>query len=223
MKNLIFVFTFMIVCSVAFGQDTTETVTDIDGNVYRTVKIGTQTWMAEDLKVITFKNGAPIDNILGVDVGTPSWRYATSGAYCWYNNNVGSKKTYGALYNWSAVNSGVLAPKGWHVPSIDEWKVLIEFLGGEKVAGGKLKEAGTDHWHTPNTGADNSTGFTALPGGGRLESLNFTAIGYKGWWWSSTKKNLFNSYFVGISYAKSEIGISTISSSTGLPVRCIKD
>lgn len=223
MKNLALLFSFFIMCSISFGQDKNQTVTDIDGNVYHTVKIGTQTWMVENLKVTTYNNGAPIMNIPGIEVGKLSWEYTIDGAYCWYNNNIVSKKTYGALYNWEAVNSGVLAPKGWHVPTIEEWKVLIEFLGGEKTAGGKLKESGTNHWTTPNTGADNSSGFTALPAGGRLDSWNFLAIGYKGWWWSSTKKNIFKSYFVGISYKSTEVGISKITTSSGLSVRCIKD
>lgn len=221
-KSFLFIIS-MIMFFVTYGQDTTATVADIDGNVYRTVKIGTQTWMKEDLKVITYRNGAPINNIPGIEVGTPSWIKATDGAYCWYNNNISSKKNYGALYNWTAVDKGVLCPKGWHVPTIEEWEVLFVFLGGEKVAAGKLKEAGTDHWTKPNTGADNSSGFTALPGGGRLEPYDFIAIGYKGWWWSASKKNIFKSHYVAISYAQAEVGKSTIKTSTGLSVRCIKD
>jgi len=223
MKYLILSYIFLLVCVVAYGQDSTATVTDIDGNVYRTITIGTQTWMAEDLKVTTLRNGAPITHITGNEAGTLSWEHATTAAYCWYNNNINSSKTYGALYNWAAVSTGVLAPEGWHVPSIDEWRVLIKFLGGEKVAGGKLKEVGTAHWAAPNTGANNSSGFTALPGGGRVMSFDFFAIGHKGWWWSSTKKNLFKSYFVGLSYGQTEIGISKINTSAGFSVRCIKD
>lgn len=223
MKTIVFICVFMIECFVTYGQDTTEMVTDIDGNVYRTIKIGAQTWMAEDLKVTTYRNGAPIDYIPGEELGKRSWEKALSGAYCWYNNNESSGKTYGALYNWEAVNSGVLAPKGWHVPSLEEWKVLIEFLGGEKNAGGKLKEVGTDHWTTPNGGADNSSGFTALPGGGRQETFDFLAIGYKAWWWTSTKKNLLKSYYIQVNYKLPTVNIYTIENFSGLSVRCIKD
>jgi uncharacterized protein (TIGR02145 family) len=223
MKNLSFLFVFMFMSIMTFGQDTTATVTDIDGNIYHTVKIGNQTWMVEDLKVTTYNNGVPIQNITGNEIGKLSWYNDYSGAYCWYNNNIVSKNTFGALYNWTAVSKGVLAPKGWHIPTIEEWKVLIEFLGGEKIAGGKLKEAGTIHWTTPNTGADNSSGFTALPGGGRMDPYDFLAAGTKGWWWSSSKKGLIKSYYIGISYKLAEVGISTINTNTGFSVRCIKD
>jgi uncharacterized protein (TIGR02145 family) len=141
----------------------TNTVTDIDGNIYHTVTIGTQVWMVENLKTTKYRNGDPIPNVTG-----NAWAALTTGAYCWYNNDAATyKATYGALYNWYAVaDSRNIAPTGWHVPTDAEWTTLTTFLGGESVAGGKLKETGTNHWTSPNTGATNETGFTALPGGG---------------------------------------------------------
>ena len=116
-----------------------------------------------NLKTTKYNDGTSIPNV----TNDTSWSNLTTGAYCWYNNDVSYKNPYGALYNWYAVNTGKLAPKGWHVPSDAEWTTLITYLGGESIAGGKLKEAGTTHWLSPNTEATNSTGFSALPGGRR--------------------------------------------------------
>jgi len=215
---------FFILSSIhAFGQDSTETVTDIDDNIYHTVKIGTQTWMLEDLKVTTLNNGAPIQNIPGNEVGALSWDGDAAGAYCWYNNSIASKKTYGALYNWYVVETGVLCPQGWHVPSTEEWQILIDYLGGVKLAGGKMKEIGTSHWKTPNKGADNSSGFTALPGGGRLKVFGFGTIGETSWWWTSTKKNIFNANVIALTYKSSEAIINAREHNSGYSVRCVKD
>lgn len=144
-------------------SDCPPTVTDYDGNVYQTVLIGDQCWMMENLKVTHYRNGDPIPHVTdGV-----TWGNLTSGAYCNYNNDEGNVATYGRLYNWYAVDdSRNIAPAGWHVPSDAEWQTLVDYLGGDAVAGGKMKEAGTTHWASPNTGATNESGFTALPGGG---------------------------------------------------------
>lgn len=144
---------------------------DQDGNSYKTVTIGSQTWMAENLKAITLNDGTPLLD-----------------SYCWYNYDVTSNKAdYGALYSWGSLTSGKLCPAGWHVPSMDEWQVLINYLGGSDVAGGKLKETGIKHWLSPNTYATNETGFTALPGGRRYINYgNFLDAGKYGFWWSST-------------------------------------
>ena len=139
------------------------TVVDIDGNVYNTVTIGTQVWMVENLKTTKYRNGDAIPNV----TGNASWVALSTGAYCWYNNDAATyKATYGALYNWYAVgDSRNIAPSGWHVATDSEWTTLSTFLGGESIAGDKLKEIGTSHWLSPNTGATNSNGFTAFPGG----------------------------------------------------------
>jgi uncharacterized protein (TIGR02145 family) len=125
------------------------TVTDIDGNVYHTVKIGTQVWMVENLKVTKFNDGTAI--LLAPD--SSSWSNLTTSGYCWYNNDAPAyKHTYGALYNWNTVKTGKLCPVGWHVPGNDDWATLIGYLGGESAAGYNLNEAGTSHWQSPMWG-----------------------------------------------------------------------
>ena len=138
-------------------------VTDIDGNVYQTVTIGTQVWMVENLKTTRYIDGTAIP----LDTNSSTWGGLTTPGYCWYNDSAIYGNTYGALYNWYAVNTGKLAPAGWHVPTDSEWTVLTTYLGGETVAGGKLKDTGTTYWQSPNTGATNASGFLALPGGFR--------------------------------------------------------
>ena len=161
-----------------------QTVTDINGNVYKTVTIGTQTWMAENLKSTKYNNGIPI--LLVTD--NTEWASLQSGAYCWYNNDDENRNEYGALYNWYAATNN-LCPTGWHVPNASDWITLISFLG-DSIAGGKLKEIGTLHWYSPNTGATNETGFTAKPGGERNENGSFNNKGYHAMLWSSTTTTL---------------------------------
>jgi uncharacterized protein (TIGR02145 family) len=172
-----------------------QTVTDIDGNVYKTVTIGTQTWMAENLKTTKYNDGTPIPLVADTmvvramgrkPVSVPLWIVVGSGAYCWYYNiKIAAYHVYGALYNRIAVNTRMLCPTGWHVLGIDEWTTLTNYLG-DSIAGGKLKENGTVNWHYPNTGATNESGFTALPGGWRDENGVYQEIGYQGVFWSST-------------------------------------
>ena len=157
-----------------------ETVTDIDGNTYKTVKIGNQIWMAENLKVTHYRNGDIIPNV----TNNFEWAYLSTGAWCVHDNDGSYANTYGYLYNWYAVNDiRNIAPEGWHVPTDEEWKELEMYLGMSQTEaddtgyrgtneGGKLKEAGTTHWETPNTGATNETGFSALPGGCRSNQHN---------------------------------------------------
>ncbi len=117
-----------------------------------------------------------------------AWSSLSTPAYCWYDNNPATyRETYGALYNWYTVNTGMLCPIGWHVPTDAEWEILTDYLGGESVAGGKLKEIGTTHWVSPNTGATNETGYTALPGGERSFNGNFDTVSGVGNWWGSSE------------------------------------
>eukprot|EP00825_Cyclidium_porcatum_P010076 TRINITY_DN15162_c0_g1_i1.p1 TRINITY_DN15162_c0_g1~~TRINITY_DN15162_c0_g1_i1.p1 ORF type:complete len:564 (+),score=55.59 TRINITY_DN15162_c0_g1_i1:400-2091(+) len=135
------------------------TVTDYDGNVYDTIHIGTQIWMKQNLKTTHYKNGTAITY---PGANNTAWQNNTNGAYAWYNNNEATyKNTYGALYNWYAVNTGMLCPTGWHVPTDAEWTTLTTYLGGEFIAGTKLKA--TTLWESPHTIATNETGFTAFP------------------------------------------------------------
>jgi len=156
---------------------------DFDGNYYHTVVIGTQTWMVDNLLVTHFRDGTNIPNV----TDNTAWAGLTTPGYCWYNNDFATyKATYGALYNWYTVSTGNLCPVGWHVPSDAEWTTLGTFLGGDNIAGSKLKEVGTNHWSSPNTDATNETGFTALPGGARYETGNFSNISFGCYLGSST-------------------------------------
>ncbi len=208
-------------------------VTDIDGNIYKTIKIGNQCWMAENLKVTKYRNGDAIPNV--TDGST--WSNMTTGAYSNYDNNTNNVTTYGKLYNWYAINdSRNIAPEGWHVPSDAEWKVLEMFLGMSQIEadatawrgtdeGGKLKEIGTSHWLSPNTGATNTSGFCALPGGYRDFDSNFTSLGYYALFWSTTEINVdyTSARCLGCTY--SEIGRHKegYSNRDGFSVRCVKD
>lgn len=150
-----------------------EKVIDIDGNIYQAVKIGKQLWLAENLKVIHYRNGDPIQHIID-DI---QWHNGGFGAYCNYGNDQTNATIYGCLYNWYAVNDKRnICPSGWHIPTEAEWTVLVNYLGGDSIAGGKMKEAGTIHWESPNTGAINISGFSALPGGGRFYIIIYLLI-----------------------------------------------
>ncbi|MBP7102081.1 MAG: fibrobacter succinogenes major paralogous domain-containing protein [Bacteroidales bacterium] len=195
------------------------TVTDIDGNTYKTVKIGTQTWMAENLKVTKYNNGIIIPNVTDGN----RWYGLTSGAYCNYNNSPSNVATYGRLYNWYAVKSGKLCPTGWHVATDAEWMTLINYLGGEEVAGNKLKETDTIHWHSPNTGATNESGFTALPGGCRDMDGTFKLIGLSGWWWSATQFADLGAISHYISYYYGSVEFNYDYQQYGYSVRCVKN
>ncbi|MFH1894133.1 MAG: FISUMP domain-containing protein, partial [Candidatus Zixiibacteriota bacterium] len=200
------------------------TVTDIDGNVYQTVTIGTQVWMMENLKVIHYRNGDPIPHV--TDGGT--WVGLTTGAYCAYNNDENNVATYGRLYNWYAVgDSRNIAPAGWHVPSDAEWQTLVDYLGGNRVAGGKLKEAGTTHWLSPNTGANNESGFSALPGGSRLDGgLSFLGMGVVAHFWSSTLGGLGGIVYhrtLGFGYSEIYHSFGSHHKLFGFSVRCVRD
>ena len=214
-------------CKKDEANNNPASITDKDGNVYTSVTIGTQTWMVENLKTTKFNDGNQITN--GTD--NTAWSSLTNALYCWYDNDISRKTPYGALYNYSTVASGKLCPDGWHVPSNTDLNTLISFLGGEGVAGGKLKESGTAHWQAPNSGATNEYGFTALPGGKR-ESVDggvgggFGSIGQIGWYWAIDKSGSGTTlrYLFNLSTSL------TLSPSTydaaktmGCAVRCMKD
>ncbi|MCX6257588.1 MAG: fibrobacter succinogenes major paralogous domain-containing protein, partial [Bacteroidia bacterium] len=152
------------------------------------------------------------------------WYNLTTPGFCWYNNDLQYKNTYGALYNWYAVNTGNLCPTGWHVPSDAEWTQLTDFLGGENVAGGKLKETGTTHWSSPNTGADNSSGFSALPGGARADDGTFNDLSHTDDLWSATEYIALTAWTRDLRYNNAHVGLSCYyGKSFGFSVRCIKD
>ena len=202
------------------GAVANGTVIYVDGNVYHTVAIGTQVWMVENLKTTKYNDGAAIPLVTD---GT-AWAALAAPGYCWFNNDSSSNKnTYGALYNWYTVNTGKLAPTGWHVPTDSEWSVLTTYLGGESVAGGKLKEAGTAHWNSPNTGATNETGFSALPAGCRLPTGSFYEIDNFGGWWSSTVAYTTSTWGRYVAYNLALVDRSTSPKKQGFSVRCVRN
>lgn len=204
---------------VSFKTIEADTV-DIDGNVYNKVTIGTQVWMKENLKTTKYRNGDLIGTttpatleVISQDNPKYQWAYA---------GNESNVATYGRLYTWfAASDSRKVCPTGWHVPTDSEWTTLITYLGGE--AGSKLKEAGTSHWISPNTGATNTSGFTALPGGLRQEGGAFGDIGSDGYWWSSTEGGPISAWSRTIHNNNSNANVSSTPKSIGYSVRCLRD
>jgi len=197
-------------------------VADADQNIYRTVKIGDQIWMAENLKATHFNDGTAIVE----EQDAADWIALASAAYCWYaNDETTNKPLYGALYNWYAASAANLCPTGWRVSSDEDWTTLTTTLGGESVSGGKLKEAGTTHWLAPNTGADNSSGFTALPGGYRYRlDGTFADAGKLSYWWTSTEYTYDNTkgYYREMFNDQASIARDGAFKTAGKYVRCIK-
>jgi uncharacterized protein (TIGR02145 family) len=202
---------------VVFGDD----ITDVDGNKYRTVIIGNQEWMAENLRTTKYNDGSSIPII----VDNNTWINLESDAYCWYGNNKeSSDNDYGAIYNWYAVNTGKLCPAGWHVPTDDEWSILVDYVGDFSNAGGKLKETGFDHWENPNVGATNEHGFSALPAGRRIRpDGEFFGIGTHCLFWSSSDDGESNGYCRGIYAVNERVNSYGFNKVEGMSVRCIKD
>jgi uncharacterized protein (TIGR02145 family) len=199
------------------------TMTDHEGNIYRTIKIGFHTWMAENLRTTKFNDGIAIPEI---NRFSGWWTNKPDPACCWYNGDITQKATYGALYNGYAVNTGKLAPKGWHIPSKDEWTALVNNLGGEKNAGYKLKEAGKTHWKIADVKVDNGSGFTAIPGGFRSGDYEFFHMGELTSWWSSTPfEPIDNNWYCQLVYNDlfGSVSISNSSRIMGYSVRCVKD
>jgi uncharacterized protein (TIGR02145 family) len=228
MKNLVnlSVFSILIFSSILYSctkDDSGNIVKDADGNVYTSVTIGTQVWMVENLKTTKYRNGDPIPNVTDLH----QWANITTGAYTWYDNDISNKNPHGALYNWFAVNDNRhIAPEGWHVPTYDDWAKLIEFLGGNDVAGGKLKENGFDYWESPNTGATDEKGFAGL-GSGSATAFGtikvFSSLNLFCAWWSTTECDNFQANKLHLHYDASYAWLETGIKIDGFSVRCIKD
>ncbi|MBI5010765.1 MAG: hypothetical protein HZB98_14215 [Bacteroidia bacterium] len=202
---------------IVFNPDLVyDEVSDIDGNKYKTIQIGTQIWLAENLRTGRYNDGTEIPQVSY----SSRWSALSTGALCWYDN---SNITYGALYNWYAVSSGKLCPSGWHIPSDEEWTTLTTFTGGTETAGNKLKEKGTLHWTSPNSGATNSSGFTALPGGYRYYSGAYNAGKRYGFWWTSTESNSLSAFARDLYYGYAYIDKISSDKRSGASVRCVKD
>ena len=215
--NLLLLFTF---CCSALVNLFSQTVRDIEGNVYKTVTIGNQTWMAENLRTTKYRNGDGINNI----TDAPAWATFASGAWCYYNNYAGFDTKYGKLYNWYAVNdSRNIAPAGWHVATKYEWDALISSYGGATLAGGPLKETGFQSWNSPNKGATNESGFTALSGGIRYKAT-FMFLGTHGMFWTATSSSESMAWYGGM-YHDGTYAITSdlFDKYSGFYVRCVKD
>jgi uncharacterized protein (TIGR02145 family) len=205
----------------------TGIVNDIEGNTYTTIGIGSQIWMAENLKTTRYNDGTAIPNIT-IDA---TWAALTSGAYCDYDNNIANSEIYGRLYNWyvaASDNPKKVCPVGWHVPDWAELSILPNIHEGYSVTGGKLKEIGTIHWNRPNTVATNETGFTALPGGHRDYSGTFNSIGNYGFWWSSTDYHQptygLSAWSINLSFNNGDLNAGYSNSRReGFSIRCLKD
>ncbi|MBN2610809.1 MAG: fibrobacter succinogenes major paralogous domain-containing protein [Bacteroidales bacterium] len=193
---------------------------DADSNIYEVDTIGSQIWISENLKTTRYNDGSNIPLISDIS----GWSTRIAPAYCWYNNEEAIYKSqYGALYNWYTINTNKLCPTGWHVPTDADFTTLITFLGGDTIAGGKLKEAGTTHWISPNTGATDEYGFTALPGGYRRYNGVFAYVGYYGYWWGSTSVNADNAWDRNLNYNHDDMIRENSNKKCGFSVRCLKD
>lgn len=201
---------------VFYGQSSPgNTVTDIDENVYSIVSIGSQEWLGQNLRTTRLNDGTAIFN--------PTSNYDTiqvTPSYVWYENDITNKNPYGAMYNWYVSILDNICPTGWHVPSETEWNTLVNYAGGDNDAGGKLKETGTAHWDTPNTGATDEYGFTALPGGSLINS-DFTDLHRRGYHW---ERNLTgNKYWRLMRNDNTKVVRWHTSAGTYISIRCIKD
>lgn len=196
------------------------------------VTICTQTWATNNLDVTTYSDGTVIPQVSD----PTAWANLTTGAWCYYNNDVAYNATYGKLYNWyaavgiydaaSLANPALrkkLAPTGYHVPTDAEWTTLTTCLGGVGIAGGKMKETGTAHWISPNTDATNSSGFTGLPGGGRSSDGTFVNVGSSGYWWSSSEYDTTIAWNRSLNYNNGYANTNNYYKKNGLSVRCLRD
>jgi uncharacterized protein (TIGR02145 family) len=220
MKKFYFTITIAVSLLLWSSSVQAQTVKDNSGNVYKTITIGTQVWMTENLKTVKFNDGTDIP----VVSDEKAWEALTTPGLCWYNKDEKvNKNLYGGLYNWYAVNTKKLCPKAWHVPSNAEVTTLMTCLGGLSSAGGKLRETGTTHWEKPNTGATNKSGFTALPGGYRNNHGGFANIGFFGFWWSATEFVATAAYHFNINCASDNVLDVYSLKKNGYSVRCVKD
>jgi uncharacterized protein (TIGR02145 family) len=201
------------------------------------VTIGTQIWASTNLDVTTYRDGTPIPQV----TDPTQWGNLTTGAWCYYNNDSTTGATYGKIYNWYAVAgihdndpntpNKILAPTGWHIPSDSEWSTLINYLdpnanGGltvPNVAGSAMKETGTTHWFSPNTGATNSSGFTGLPGGYRFVDGSYAGLGINGYWWSSSENGVGGAWYRNLNFESTNATKIGQGKELGYSVRCIRD
>jgi uncharacterized protein (TIGR02145 family) len=218
-----------------------SSITDIDGNTYETVQIGTQIWMKENLRTTKYSDGTAIPLVTDNAVWASNYNNGTTlPMMCWYNNDQATyaANKFGALYNWYAVSPNTngnknLCPTGWHVPTDAEWNNLIAYLDPSyssnvtgtqsTTAGGKMKSTSTLYWNNPNSDASNSSGFMGFPGGYRFGNSQFYDVGNNGDWWSSSENNTNNAWFRNLNYNYGHIRRYDYDKTFGFSVRCIKD
>lgn len=199
----------------------TGSVTDVEGNVYPTIKIGQQEWLVENLKTTTYNDGTSIPHV----PGNAEWASLSSAAYSWVDDDLANKDLYGALYNWYAVDSKKLCPGGWSIPSSDSWKPLVNTEGGKLVAGGRMKDVGTTLWRAPNSGATNASGFSARPAGARDLTGAFVYQGQYAFWWCSDLELLSlpaDADFFEVSAGDAVAQSYQSELPTGYSVRCVR-
>jgi uncharacterized protein (TIGR02145 family) len=195
-----------------------NTLTYFD-QVYDLIEIGGQCWFAENLATDKYNNGVVIDNI----TSNLSWAQTVSPAYCWYNNNIGLRDIYGALYNWYAINDARrLAPEGWQVPTDEAWLILTDYLGGKNEAGSKMKSTGTIYWQAPNKGATNESGFSALPGGYRISDGSFINFRFNVFFWSNTENDKFFAWIRYLNNFNNNVFRYNLIKAVGASVRCLR-
>jgi uncharacterized protein (TIGR02145 family) len=201
----------------------TFTVSDIDGNSYNTIVIGNQCWMSENLKTSRYRNSGSIPYV----VGNTDWGNLTTGAWSYYNHDATNNIVYGKLYNWFTTKGDSLCPSGWHLPIDAEWTILTTYLGGESVAGGKMKSLGIAYWNDPNTGATNESGFSTLPGGYRNNDGGFAGIGNDAFFWSAQYGGIYASsrrlFSLSNGVQRESYYLNDSRLKGGASVRCIKD
>ena len=204
-----------------FNPDLTYgSVTDQDGNIYATIVIGSQEWMAENLRTTTYANGDLIPNV----TDNTQWFSLNSGAWAHYDNDSQYEYPYGKFYNGYAVaDSRNICPTGWHVPTDAEWTLLTDYLGGESIAGGKMKSTGTQYWQNPNTYATNESGFSDLPGGARDNGGLCYGIGLNGFWWCASEVNAYGAYYRLLYHDYGNVYKSDALMGNGFSVRCLRD
>jgi uncharacterized protein (TIGR02145 family) len=195
-------------------EEGNNTIKDIDGNVYHTVTIGTQIWMAEDLRTTKYNDGALIPYV----TDNKEWNSHTA-AYCYYDNDKKNKDKYGILYNWFPTATAKLCPVSWHVSTLNDWETLINYCGGWEKAGGKLKETDTIHWKAPNVGATNETGFTAIGAGGRSHDGTFSNLRISSTWWCPPRCG----DIITLSNDRTWVYVIESYAEEGYCVRCVKD
>jgi uncharacterized protein (TIGR02145 family) len=201
-------------------------ITDIDGNKYKTIGIGTQIWKQENLKVTHLTDGSQITLLYNDTDWSQNYNSNISG-YCWYDyDSVTNKSLYGALYNFYSIETGLLCPTGWHVPSQAEWKTLVDYMGGKDLAGGKLKDYNSNYWTSPNHCIENNFSFVGLPGGYRTAQTGvFNGKGYNGSWWENriSKEDSLKALKLSVANSEHKVYENYFLKNDGASIRCVKD